>query len=74
MAETWEEMTQAEKIEDLRRDIKSLFSALNVDRMNIDKTITMLNRHGIILSRAEELVKTLAEKIERSSRQQSSSS
>ena len=26
---TWEQMTQAEKIEDLRRDVKRLFTAAN---------------------------------------------
>jgi hypothetical protein len=29
MAKTWEQMTQAEKIEDLRRDVKAIFEALN---------------------------------------------
>lgn len=29
MAKTWEQMTQAEKIEDLRRDVVRLFDAYN---------------------------------------------
>jgi hypothetical protein len=29
MAKTWEQMNAAEKIEDLRRDVKRLFSAFN---------------------------------------------
>lgn len=29
MPKTWEKMTQAEKIEDLRRDVKAIFQHLN---------------------------------------------
>jgi hypothetical protein len=32
MAKTWEQMTQAEKIEDLRRDVLMLIDALNGTR------------------------------------------
>ncbi len=54
MAKTWEQMSQSEKIEDLRRDIKSLmqaFSTLGADH----------NRQSNLLSEVAAAVKKLEE-------------
>jgi polyhydroxyalkanoate synthesis regulator phasin len=55
MPKTWEQMTQAEKIEDLRRDVVTLFDAYN------DMNRRLMAGGLVVGQRLEQVQKTLNE-------------
>lgn len=66
MEKTWEEMTQSEKIEDLRRDVKSIFALLNQfrdaiaqDQQGVLSRIEVLQRNGPLLHGLHERIREL---------------
>ncbi len=64
MGKKWEEMTQEEKIDDLRRDVKTIFSHLNMVKNDVQLLAGKLNEHATILTRVQKAAKIVAEKIE----------
>ncbi len=58
---TWDEMTQPEKIEDLRRDILTLFNALNAANQRSDslsaQTTTNFQRMAAMIDEINDRLK-----------------
>lgn len=59
MPKTWEQMTQAERIEDLRNDIKTIFSTLNEIRTEQQNLAFRLNGAVSLVSEVADAVKKL---------------
>jgi len=51
MPKTWEELTQEEKIEDLRRDVKRLIDSLHSANANTSRSLASLDSRVSRLSR-----------------------
>jgi hypothetical protein len=60
MAKSWEEMTQAEKIEDLRRDVVRIFSAL---REHDDRMTSRDNLISQQFGKEQEKIEALGKRI-----------
>ena len=59
MAKTWEQMTQAEKIEDLRRDVVRLFDAYNDLSRRLTAGSAHLGQVATVASEAARVVEGL---------------
>lgn len=59
MVKTWQKMTQAEKIEDLRKDVKSIFKHLKEIQSVQKSTIARLEGVSSLLSEVAVAIKKL---------------
>jgi uncharacterized protein YoxC len=59
MAKTWDKMTDSEKIEDLRKDVKTIFGHLNEIRDAQNDLASRLNGAVSLLSEVADAVKKL---------------